>query len=336
MIGFAAVQLPLGLLLDRYGARRVQSALLLLAAVGAAAFAAGEGLGALAGARGLIGAGFAGSLMAAFKSNAVWWPKDRLPFINSLMLVAGTLGAFAATTPMAALASAVGWRAAFGALAGLTLLVALFTFAAVPDLPGPGASERFRAQLEGLLAVFQDRFFWRLAPAAVAVQAIHSAYIGLWAGPWLRDVNGLDRAGVAAHLQVIPLAMIAGYLASGWLAARLPALGVSPLALVAIAIGLFVGNGALLLVPAIDAPYLQWAAFGFLATGGVLSFSILSQAFPPALAGRVNTALNLLTFLAAFAVQWLVGIGVDAWGHRPALGISLALCAAACLWLLRR
>jgi sugar phosphate permease len=336
MIGFAAMQLPLGLLLDRFGPRRVQAALLLFAAVGAAAFALGTSIGALAAARALIGAGVAASLMAAFKNNVLWWPKERLPFVNSLMLVAGTLGAFAATTPMAALSGAYGWRAAFATLAGVTLLVALFIHAAVPDRPAQGAPERFRAQIEGLLTVFQDRFFWRLAPASVAVQAVHAAYLSLWAGPWLRDVSGLDRAGVAAHLQVIPLAMIAGYLASGALAARLPRLGISPVALVATALALFLVNGALLLVPAIDAPYLQWAAFGFLATGAVLPYSILSQAFPAAVAGRVNTALNLLTFLAAFAAQWVIGVGIDAWGHRPALGVSLAACLAAYLWLLRR
>jgi predicted MFS family arabinose efflux permease len=336
MIGFAAMQLPLGLLLDRYGPRRVQAALLLVAAGGAAWFALGSGVAALAAARTLIGAGVAGSLMAAFKNNVLWWPKERLPMVNSLMLVAGTLGAFAATTPMAALSGAFGWRTAFASLAVLTVLVAIFIHFAVPERPGQGAPERFRTQVEGLLTVFQDRFFWRLAPVSVAVQAVHAAYLSLWAGPWLRDVSGLDRAGVAMHLQVIPLAMIAGYLASGALAARLPRLGLSPVALVALALALFLANGALLLVPALDAPYLQWAVFGFLATGAVLPYSILSQAFPVALAGRVNTALNLLTFLAAFAAQWLIGVGVDAWGHRPALAVGLAVCLTAYLWLLRR
>lgn len=336
MIGFAAMQLPLGLLLDRYGPRRVQAALLVVAAVGAVGFAVGGDIYALAAARTFIGVGFAGSLMAAFKNNVLWWPKDRLPFANSLMLVAGTLGAFAATTPMAALSAAYGWRAAFAILAVLTLLAALYVHVAVPERPAQGKPERLAAQVEGLLTIFKDRFFWRIAPAAVAVQAVQLAYLSLWAAPWLRDISGLDRAGVASHLQVIPLSMIAGYLFTGALAARLPQLGIPPLALVTVAVALFVLNGALLLVPVIDMPYVQWAAFGFLATGAVLSYSILSQAFPAALAGRVNTALNLLTFLAAFVAQWLIGIGVDALGHRAALGISVGACLASGLWLLRR
>jgi predicted MFS family arabinose efflux permease len=304
--------------------------------VGAVGFAIGGDIVALASARTLIGIGFAGSLMAAFQNNVLWWPKDRLPFANSLMLVAGTLGAFAATTPMAALSAAYGWRAAFAILAALTFVAALYVHVAVPERPSQGKPERLAAQVQGLLTIFKDRFFWRIAPATVMVQAVQLAYLSLWAAPWLRDISGLDRAGVASHLQVIPLSMIAGYLVTGALASRLPQLGISPLAVVTVAIALFVLNGALLLVPAIDAPYVQWAAFGFLATGAVLSYAILSQAFPAALAGRANTALNLLTFLAAFVAQWLIGIGVDAVGHRAALGISIGVCLAAGLWLLRR
>src|SRR5690606_7324920 len=159
MIGFAAMQLPLGLLLDRYGPRRVQAALLVVAAVGAVRFAIGGDIVALASARTLIGIGFAGSLMAAFQNNVLWWPKDRLPFANSLMLVAGTLGAFAATTPMAALSAAYGWRAAFAILAALTFVAALYVHVAVPERPSQGKPERLAAQVQGLLTIFKDRFF---------------------------------------------------------------------------------------------------------------------------------------------------------------------------------
>jgi sugar phosphate permease len=336
MIGFAAMQLPVGILLDRYGPRRVQTALLSAAALGALGFALADGILGLALARGLIGAGVAACLMSAFKNNALWFARERLPVVNNLTLVAGTLGAFAATTPMAALAGALGWRGAFAALAAVTLLGALFVHLAASEPPAARAGESLAEQIAGTAAIFRDRFFWRVAPVAFAVQAIHAAYISLWAGPWLHDLAGLDRAGVATHLQVIPLAMIAGYLATGFLAARLPARGISALALVAVAVGLFLVNGALMLVPALDSPYLQWAAFGFLATASVLPYSILAQAYPAALSGRVTTALNLLTFIAAFAAQWLIGIAIDAAGHRAALALALLPCVAAWLWLLRR
>jgi predicted MFS family arabinose efflux permease len=335
MVGFAAMQLPLGLWLDRYGPRRVLAALLLLASGGALGMAAAPETLSLALARGVVGAGVAGCLMASFKNNVLWWPKESLPLANSLILMAGTLGAFAATTPLAFLAGALGWRGAFAALALLTVVAAATIYFAVPEpAERPPAGESLRAQLAGMARVVSDGLFWRLAPVAITVQATHAAYISLWAGPWLRDVNGFDRDGVAMHLQAIPLAMILGYLATGFLSSRLPRLGFSPFLVVAVTIALFIANQALLLVPRINWPVAQWALFGFFATGSVLPFSILSQAYPATLVGRANTVLNLLIFASAFVVQVVIGVIVDAAGHRTALAAMTVLCGAAWLWLL--
>jgi MFS family permease len=73
-LSFAAAQLPLGMLLDRFGARRVESGLLLIAAVGAAVFALGQGIAELAVGRALIGLGVSACLMAAFKAFSLWFP----------------------------------------------------------------------------------------------------------------------------------------------------------------------------------------------------------------------------------------------------------------------
>ncbi|NBC31260.1 MAG: MFS transporter, partial [Alphaproteobacteria bacterium] len=123
-ISFAAFQLPLGLLLDRYGPRRVEAALLLLAAAGALLFSFGEGPEALTAARALIGLGVSACLMAAFKNNVLWWPADRLPLMNGLILASGGLGALVATTPVAAMLTITDWRGVFRLLAGLTVFSA--------------------------------------------------------------------------------------------------------------------------------------------------------------------------------------------------------------------
>ncbi|MCK4622585.1 MAG: MFS transporter, partial [Desulfuromonadales bacterium] len=98
-LAFAAFQLPLGLLLDRFGPRRVESALLLLAAAGALLFARAESLLGLIIGRSLIGLGVSACLMAAFKSFTAWLPSARLPFANGMQMVSGGLGALMATTP---------------------------------------------------------------------------------------------------------------------------------------------------------------------------------------------------------------------------------------------
>ena len=94
---------------------------------------------------------------------------------------------------------------------------------------------------------------------------------------------------------------------------------------------------------AIDAPAVQWPLFGLLATGSVLPYAILSQSFPAELGGRVNTALNVLTFLCSFTAQAAIGAGLDllvgaglgvAAAHRSALALLLAFVAASFAWFL--
>ena len=91
-ISFAAFQLPLGVLLDRYGPRRTEAVLLLFAAVGALIFSQSDTLSGLIVGRLLIGLGVSACLMAAFKAYVIWFPNQRLPMINGLQMVAGGLG----------------------------------------------------------------------------------------------------------------------------------------------------------------------------------------------------------------------------------------------------
>src|SRR5512134_2827170 len=88
-LAFAAAQLPLGILLDRYGPRRVEAGLLLFAAGGALLFGRAATLGELLLARALIGVGVAACLMAAFKAFTDWFPRELLPFVNGIQMVSG-------------------------------------------------------------------------------------------------------------------------------------------------------------------------------------------------------------------------------------------------------
>ncbi len=194
---FAICQVPLGLMLDRYGPRRVQAVLLLFAAAGAALFAAGTSFAALTLGRGLIGLGVSTCLMACFKANVMWWPKDRLPLMNGCATAFGALGALSATIPVDALVPLVGWRGVFWLLAALTVAAAALVFFAVPDAPGERATrtDTLKAQIAGLGRVFRAAIFWRLAVAASVNTASVMAYQTLWAAPWLRDVAGSTRRG---------------------------------------------------------------------------------------------------------------------------------------------
>lgn len=324
-LAFAVFQLPLGMLLDRYGPRRVESTLLVFAAIGAFVFARAETMAGLMIGRALIGLGVSACLMAAFKAFTQWFPRETLPFTNGIQMVSGGLGALVATTPVELALRSTDWRGVFLLLSGVTLAAALGIFTIVPEkTAGNAGRETLRQQLAGIGEVFSSRAFWRITPWAVAGQSVYLSLIGLWAGPWLRDVAGCGRVAVANTLLGIALAMIAGYFALGTLAARLGRRGVPTARVAAGGMSLFLGVQLLLLLQPATLAVPLWLLFGFFGTACILPYAVLSQQFPANLTGRVNTGLNLLVFLAAFAAQWGVGMIVGQWPETAAGGYDPA------------
>jgi predicted MFS family arabinose efflux permease len=307
-LAFALAQLPLGLLLDRFGPRRVEAALLLVAAVGCLLFAVGPDLVSLTIARAAIGLGVSGCMMASFKAFVQWFPTQRLALANACLLAFGATGAMAATTPVEWLLGFTDWRTLFIGLGLGCVAVALLLIGVAPAHPERPADKGLRAQLGGLATVFRDRYFWRLAPMTLVSQSSFLAMQGLWAGPWLRDVAGLDRVAVAAHLLGLGAAVVTGFLVLGTIADRLGRRGVptGTVAMAAMACFAMVQLGLAVLPASASLPL--WMLFGLFGTAGTLSYAALSQHFHGQLAGRANTALNVLVFVAAFLVQWGVGL----------------------------
>jgi len=350
---FAAFQLPLGILLDHYGPRRVEAALLVFAAMGAVLFAVAPNTPVLIVARGLIGFGVSACLMAAFKAYVMWFPRERLALINGFQMMSGGLGALAATQPVEFALGFTDWRGVFLILGGLTVISAFLVYTVVPEHGGGRHPEaKISDTFAGVKEIFVSAQFWRVAPHCVMSQAVFTSVVSLWSGPWLRDVAGLERDLVAHHLFWIAAAMIAGFLTWGLMAERLQKLfGVRPMSVAAIGMSGFMVVQALVVI---ELPVSQpsttlmvWMAFGFFGTAGIVPFAALSQAFPTHLAGRVNTALNLLIFVMAFVAQWAVGAVIDLWpqtasggyapdGYQVAFAVMLSLQVVALAWYVMR
>lgn len=345
---FALAQMPLGIALDRYGARRVQGVLLLAAVAGGMMFALASSGAQLTLGRALIGLGVSGCLMAAFSANAAFWPRQQLPYLNGFLLACGGLGATAATLPAQWLMAAVGWRPIFAGLAGVTLavLAAIWVLAPDPRRPTDG-HEHWRTQVAGVFTVLRAPVFWRMAPMSVATQSVFLTYQGLWAGPWLRDVAGLSPDGVATLLFITSAVMIAGFASAGPIYTAMTSRGLSDDAAIATLAVIFVGIQVPLSLGIAALGPVLWPAFGFAGTtSAALTFAWLTQRFPIHLSGRVNTSLNLLVFVAAFVAQAGIGLVID-WagahgpgapdpgGHRVAFMALLALEAFGIVWFLR-
>lgn len=309
LFAFGAFQLPLGVLLDRYGPRKVETALLLFAASGCLVFGLSGNLLGLGFGRAMIGLGVSACLMGSFKAFSLWFPAERQASLNAAVMAAGGMGALAATSPIGWALPVFGWRGVFVAIAALVVLVAGLIFT-TPERPTGSHHEKLRDQFAALGGILKSRIFWRFVPQTATVTGGFMALTGLWAVPWLMEVEGYTRDQAAFHLLLTSLAMLVGFLSIATFVGRLKRMGIHPESI--LKVGLGVGIATLLLVRfGIGPSHLQWFVLGLVFSVSNLAYALLAGHFPRELSGRVNTALNLGAFVGAFGIQWGVGALVE-------------------------
>ena len=345
-ISFAAFQLPLGVLLDRYGPRRTESILLLFAALGSILFAQAESLSGLIVGRLLIGLGVSACLMAAFKAYVLWFSSQRLAMINGLQMVAGGLGALLATIPLQNALSYTDWRGVFTGLAIITVFASVCLWMFLPEnqrtddkLPS------LKLHLKEIGQILRSRIFWGIAPLAAISSGANMAIHGLWMKPWLRDVTGLSADNAAQLLFAMTLTFIGGFLTLGIIAERLSQLfDVHLMSISVFGMTIFLFIQGTMIYGGIGSPLILVILLGFFGTASVLVYAGYAKIFPKNLSGRVSTFLNLLVFIGAFILQWGIGAIIELWpptdnGYDPesyqsAFGFLVILQAAGLMWYL--
>lgn len=340
---FAVAQIPIGVLLDRHGPRRVQAVLLVLATGGAALFGASDGVPSLLLGRALIGLGVAGALTAGLKATVLWFPKERAALVNGWMVMLGALGAVTATAPSEWLLAWIGWRGLFEWLSMATAVTAGIVYVLVPETP-PSSSTTDLRPFAGLWDIYADPRFWRLAPLSAAMIGTAWSLQGLWAAPWLTDVEGLDRPTLVDHLFAMAVALSVGALLLGLLATSLRRRNIQPQAVFVVVAALFIAMQLALIFRWPLPSYIPWCFVAAVGATTVLSYAIVADYFPKELAGRANAALNVFHIGGAFLLQNLIGIIIDHWsiegGHHPmiayqvAFAVPLALQLAAWIWFI--
>ncbi len=341
---YAAVQLPAGLALDLLGPRRVQTAFSLVAAVGFAVFALSDGLFGFAVARVILGIGVSAGLMAVLKANTQWFAPAKVASMTGIAVAIGGLGAVLATAPVQMALPTLGWRGVLWVLCAMSVAVAIWIALSVRDRPTGATRAGLNAELAVMLSILRSPVFWRHAPAVAALSVLNFTYLGLWAGPWLRDVAGYEGQARANTLLAYTLGMMAGMLAIGALTSRAQARGYPPMLVVlACHAGLFAAQVALALQPGGAAVPIAWVLFAFSASGATSGYVVVGQMFPAEQMARVSTAANTLTLGGAFLLQSAIGGVLDLWPRTAAGGwdprgysAALALSAVIQLFLVVR
>ena len=333
--GFGAMQLPLGVLLDRYGPRPVILTLYAVAGIGALVFIYAPSPAWLIFGRFLMGLGAAGSMMSGLKAARVWAPADRLPFVSASLFAMTGVGGMLGTAPMGLLVAEVGWRGGLVAILAYSAVLMILIAALVPSIPRP-ADVRWSTQFRELGKVLRSPLVWLVAPMAIASVGVNGAYLSLWAPIWLRDVAGFSQNAQEWALFAMMAATMAGMLTTGTLTQRLVRRGrnAMPVVLGGVALSLTAQTLALL-----EATALAWVIWPV--------FALLARRFDPAVAGRVNTSLNSLMFAGSFAAQWGVGLIINQFpqtpdghystdAHQAALLTMLSVQLLGLLWYLLR
>jgi MFS family permease len=326
-LSLALAQLPVGMALERYGARRVQLVLMLFGAFGMVMFAQGQDFTQLVLARAVMGFGLGGCFMAAVKAISPWIAPTRLPTVHAYLTAAGGLGAAASTMPVRIALAYTGWRGLFVLLGALTVCCALLIV-----LLAPRARNGATAQATGvrsLLDVVRAPAFRRTTALVLVPHMVFFGVQGLWIERWLTDVGRFPDSSVAWLLSLSMAAVIFGAIGSGMITEWAGRRGVAPLDVAAVGVAAFVLVQALVVLN--YAPSFQLLSVLFTLVGTItgIEYAIVAQTMPKELTGRAATCLNLLIFSGAFLVQAGFGQLVGLWepdraGHYPVVAYRVA------------
>ena len=304
---FGLFQLPLGVLLDKYGARKVQSILFLIAAIGAILFSLGNDVWSLVTARGLIGLGVSGALMAAFKAFAVWFPKERLPLLIGLFMSAGGMGAIVASTPLEMALQITDWRGVYLFIGIVTIFVGVLIFFIVPEKRENSDNEKPLPVLKVLKHIYTSYAFWRIGPLSGIAGGTGLAILGLWAGPWLSDIGKFNQNEIANILFISTIMMTIGTTSLGIITDYLRKFNISPVGVMGGALFVFIIPLTIITFGITPKAIWPWVILSITSLAATLAYAGLSQHFPTSYAARASTAINLICFLMAFIAQYAIG-----------------------------
>ena len=312
-LGFASVQIPLGYMLDMRGPRKIVSYFLSLTIVGLLIFALAQNFLTLLVSRIIIGVGVGACLMGPLTAYRIWYQDETQQRANSWMLMVGAIGMLSSSLPVQFFLPIIGWRNIFLLLAFITLVCIILIIIFIPQWTSKGNQKNDDAKLS---IVWQNKFFRSVIPMGFFSTGGLFAIQTLWAGPWMVKVSGYTPEESAKGLFLIYFFMLLSFLIWGYFvpkfsknvndAIKLLKYG-SPLSLLVLGVIIYLGP---------NTESIHWALFIVSAVFLSLIQPAVGMAFSVSNAGKALTSYNLLIFIGAFFLQWIIGLIID-------LGLSL-------------
>ena len=340
---YAVLQIPVGVLADTVGPRRIMAAGSAVAGLGSLLFALAPTWEIAAGGRTLVGIGVSVAFIAILKINALWFPTDRFATLNGVTMFAGNLGAVVAGAPLAWIVTWASWRSVFVGLAVLSLALGALSWLLVRDRPEDAGFAPVHAMTRetgrrmrwthALFLVLRNPATWSCFFVNFGAGGSFLAWVGLWSVPYLQDVHGMSRVVAAQHASLFLLGVAVGSLIIGVVSDRL-----GNRRGVMIVCSFLYSASWLPLV--LDARASLWAShawfllMGLVAPAFVLGSTVAKEANRPEHSGIATSVVNVGIFLSAGILQplvgWLLDRGraagslADAWGTATTVLAAVA------------
>lgn len=337
LIVYAGMQIPAGVLLDRFGSRIMIATGAAIMAVAQLVLATTESLPLAYTARVLVGAGDALTFISVLRLVPVWFAPRRVPLMSQLTGILGQLGQVLSAVPFVLILSGAGWTAAYGSAAALGILACVLVVAIVRDAP-PGVDVRSEPaglrEVGGQIAVVWKRPGTRLGFFThMGAQFSITTFVLLWGIPYLQSAQGLSAAAAGSLLTVSVATTIAAGPILGVLSGRFPNHR-SWLVLGSVLGSLTMWS----VVLALSGPAPLWLLVLLIVVisvggpGSMIGFDY-ARAFNPSTAlGTANGIVNIGGFLATLIVVQVMGIVLDRLGGYTFEAFRVAWLAQYPIW----
>ncbi len=341
-LGFSLMQIPTGMLLDRFGPKKVIGYLLIIALIGTISFAFAKSFAGLLISRIFIGVGVAACLMGPLTGYRVWFEEKYQQRANSWMLMVANFGFVASTLPVQILLPIIGWRSIFLIIASLILISIILISILIPSWETKRDEDQ-KNNLQNLSYIWKNKFFISLAPLAFfnygGVQAIQT----LWAGPWMLNVTGYDAIQSATGLFWINVTMLFSFLIWGYFLPKLSSKGIDSMKIVTFTLPISYIILFLIIIMGDKAGATMFTLYILSSIVISLTQPAIALNFPTKLAGKSLTSFNVFLFSGTFFVQWIIGLIIDfsrnlgatiTMSYQISFSIFLFLCILSYLFFL--
>jgi len=341
---YALMQIPVGMFSDTIGTRKTATFFTLIAFVGATLFGISTSYSMALVARLLMGVGVSGVYIPTLKILSQWFKEHEFASLTGVLLAVGNFGAISSAYPLAMMVIFFGWRSSFLIIGAITFILSLLCWFIVRDSPvstglAPVKENESGVRVrEGIKLVLKNRYFWPLAIWFFFEYGAIMGFQGLWGGPFLMEVYGLDKAEAGAILMTVGIGMMTGSPAIGLLSDRI--LKNRKWTLTIFTFIYFLTWIPLALKTSLmSVPVFYFLAFtlGFSGSVLIITFTATKELFPLRITGIATSMVNIFPFMGGAVFQTFMGYLMDFVGKEEnvyspeAYSLAFKFCLIAAL-----